>query len=189
MDDGLGGTFVEVVGFTTPYTLNSFLITSTINSGRNYSVRYRVANVHGWSDFSPVTLIRAATVPSIPVGEPETSIPSVETNVHITWTAPTSTGGSGIVISAYIIQVMLKDGSYVTVCDGTDPQVVSSTACTLPALSFIHPPFSFIQGDKIKARVAAVNEIGSSEFSVVSSTTIASVQTTPHKPTSLIQVN
>lgn len=49
MDDGLGGTFVEVVGFTAPYTLNSFLITSNVVSGRNYQLRYRAKNDHGWS--------------------------------------------------------------------------------------------------------------------------------------------
>ncbi len=36
MDDGLGGSFVEVVGYTNPYSLNSFLITANVVSGRNY---------------------------------------------------------------------------------------------------------------------------------------------------------
>lgn len=42
MDDGQGGTFVEMVGYTTAYSLNSFLITATIVSGRNYALQYRV---------------------------------------------------------------------------------------------------------------------------------------------------
>ena len=36
MDDGLGGSFVEAVGFTNPYSLNSFLITANVVSGRTY---------------------------------------------------------------------------------------------------------------------------------------------------------
>lgn len=55
MDDGLGGSFVEVVGFTDPYSLNSFLITANIVSGRNYAFKYRAFNVHGWSDFSSIS--------------------------------------------------------------------------------------------------------------------------------------
>lgn len=44
IDDGMGGNFVEVVGFTTPYTQNSVLVTSGIQSGNNYRLRYRVHN-------------------------------------------------------------------------------------------------------------------------------------------------
>jgi hypothetical protein len=53
IDDGLGGNFLEVVGFTSYYSLNSILISSNINSGFTYKLRYRAHNVHGWSDFSP----------------------------------------------------------------------------------------------------------------------------------------
>jgi hypothetical protein len=122
MDDGLGGSFVEVIGYTTPFALNSFLITFDIVSGRNYALKYRAQNVHGWSpDFSPITYILAATVPAIPVGEPQTSIADTEVNVRISWQAPTSTGGTGVVINSYVIEVQLKDGTYQQVCDGTDP--------------------------------------------------------------------
>lgn len=57
MDDGNGGSFSEVVGYTTPYTLNSYLITSGIVSGANYRVMYRAANVHGFGAFSNIAVI------------------------------------------------------------------------------------------------------------------------------------
>jgi len=63
IDDGASGTFLEVVGFTTYYTLNSILVSSNINSGLTYRLRYRAHNVQGWSDFSPEASIIAATIP------------------------------------------------------------------------------------------------------------------------------
>jgi hypothetical protein len=60
---------VEVVGFTTPYTMNSIIITSGITSGVTYRLKYRDHNALGWSDFSPVAQILAATVPTA-VAEP-----------------------------------------------------------------------------------------------------------------------
>ena len=41
MDDGNGNAFSEVVGFTTPYTLNSKVITAGITSGLTYRFKYR----------------------------------------------------------------------------------------------------------------------------------------------------
>ena len=70
MDDGAGGDFNEVVGFTELNTLNSILITSNVGSGKTYRFRYRAKNIHGWGDYSEVSYILAATVPSSPVGEP-----------------------------------------------------------------------------------------------------------------------
>ena len=37
MNDGAAGAFAEVVGFTTPFTLNSILITTNIASGSKYN--------------------------------------------------------------------------------------------------------------------------------------------------------
>jgi hypothetical protein len=64
IDDGAGGAFVEVDGFTSPYTLNSITITDQITSGLTYTLRYRAHNIHGWGDFSNEVEILAATIPS-----------------------------------------------------------------------------------------------------------------------------
>lgn len=63
IDDGMGGNFVEVVGFTTYYTLNSILVTSGINSGFTYRLRYRAHNAQGWGQYSPIGQVLAATIP------------------------------------------------------------------------------------------------------------------------------
>lgn len=67
IDDGNGGSFVEVVGFTTFYTLNSILVTSGISSGQTYRLRYRAHNAQGWGPYSPIGTILAATIPSAPL--------------------------------------------------------------------------------------------------------------------------
>lgn len=110
MDDGLGGNFVEKVGFSAAYTLNSILITSNIASGRTYRCQYRAQNIHGWGDFSDVTEILAATIPSVPVGEPETSIDIAETRVKLQWQAPSNLGGDGVPLTAYRVEILLADG-------------------------------------------------------------------------------
>ena len=73
MDDGAGGTFSEVVGFSTDFTLNSYQVTTGITSGATYKVQYRAKNVHGWGPFSSTTDIVAASIPDAP-GTPTTSI-------------------------------------------------------------------------------------------------------------------
>lgn len=42
IDDGLSGEFVSVQGFTTNSLLKTATITSGINKGRDYRLRYRV---------------------------------------------------------------------------------------------------------------------------------------------------
>lgn len=107
MDDGLGGQFNEVVGFTTPYTLNSRIITSNIDSGRQYRFRYRAQNIHGFGDFSPETTILSATIPDEPAGEPQTIIEPASTLVTLDWNAPASTGGDSIQIIEYKVFIAL----------------------------------------------------------------------------------
>jgi hypothetical protein len=78
----MGGNFVEVVGFTTPYTLNSIFVTSGIQSGKTYRLRYRAHNSQGWSDYSPIGYILAATIPG-QSSQPSTQVAGV--NVVISW--------------------------------------------------------------------------------------------------------
>lgn len=57
IDDGKGGDFKPVVGFTNVYLLNDFAITDNIEKGTIYRLRYRVRNAIGWSDYSPIAYI------------------------------------------------------------------------------------------------------------------------------------
>ena len=78
-------------------------------------------------------------------------MPGVPTNVQtstsgadvvISWTTPTSTGGTGIALTGYVIEVLTSDGvTYQgipsTECDGTDSTVISGASClTIDMLIF-----------------------------------------------------
>lgn len=67
MDDGIGGDFSSLVGFEHDSLETIFTVTQAMNqritSGAIFRFRYRVRNVNGWSLFSPITHVKAATVP------------------------------------------------------------------------------------------------------------------------------
>ena len=123
VDDGASGAFMEVIGYTEPYTLNSLLIDDNIQSGLTYRVRYRAHNVHGWSDFSPTLLILAATVPG-PTGEPQSEIEG--TDLKMTWSEPIETGGAGVTITSYRVDLLLKTSEFATIC------TTAEVFCLLP---------------------------------------------------------
>lgn len=59
-----GGAFVEVAqALLSPVVATNAIIAS----GVNLSVRYRAKNVHGWSLYSDISNILAATVPTPPL--------------------------------------------------------------------------------------------------------------------------
>ncbi len=67
MDNGQNGDFISVAGDINNISLvRSFTITQGIVKGYTYRFRYRVQNIIGWTVFSPVTYILAASVPQKP---------------------------------------------------------------------------------------------------------------------------
>jgi hypothetical protein len=40
---------------------------ANLTTGLTYRVKYRAANINGWSDWSPIGFIQTATVPSAPI--------------------------------------------------------------------------------------------------------------------------
>jgi hypothetical protein len=178
VDDGAGGSFNVLAGgspTSDPYTLNSKIVTTAIISGASYRARYRAYNVHGWGDYSPEGTITAATIPTA-TSEPALSI--VGTGVEISWTEPSDTGGDGIPIVAYKIELLLTDGTYkedLVDCDGTDSTIVSTLSCSIPMATLTSTDailgFSYAQADEVAARVTATNAIGEGAVGALSSTT------------------
>ena len=66
IDDGQGGSFTKLVGFSSNSLLTSYTVTSGIEKGFEYRLRYRVKNAIGWSGYSPISFILAANVPDAP---------------------------------------------------------------------------------------------------------------------------
>jgi hypothetical protein len=191
VDDGLGGAFLSVVGndpINNPYTLNSALVTTAIISGRSYRARYKAYNVHGWSSTSPEVTIIAATVPGMPA-EPTLTIDS--TNVRISWSNPTNTGGDGIAITAVRVEIRLPDGTTYqeepVACNGATSAIVSATQCDIPMSTFTTATASgglgFAQAQEITARITVSNSIGFGPTGPVATSSTVIAQLVPHQPT------
>jgi hypothetical protein len=66
IDDGLGGSFVELKGLIVPsLTLIGTKATGVIAS-RYYRVKYRAANAVGFGSYSDIAYILAASIPITP---------------------------------------------------------------------------------------------------------------------------
>jgi hypothetical protein len=85
IDDGFGGSFVELQG----YTLNSLSMTAYkitgVVSGQLYRLRYRALNEIGFGPYSDIAYILTATVPYNPTPVTTTIVGS---NVVISWKMP-----------------------------------------------------------------------------------------------------
>jgi hypothetical protein len=115
--------------------LNSILVSSNINSGFTYKLKYRAHNVQGWSGFSPEVSIIAATIPGV-IDEPQTIIEG--TDVKLSWQLPDNTGGAAVAITNYLVEVKLSDESFSTACETAD------LYCSLAMSLFEVEPYLFV---------------------------------------------
>jgi hypothetical protein len=131
MDSGSG--FVPIIGDPVNQLSLTYTHSSGILSGQTYSLRYRVRNIYGFSTgYSPVVQILAATIPDSPASI--TTANSAD-NVLISWIAPVNTGGTGVLITAYKIEILKKDGVTYAIsssCDGSLAGIVAALQCTVP---------------------------------------------------------
>ena len=88
MDDNNDNVFEQVAtGLTTTARTQS-----SLTEGNTYQFRVRARNAVGFSPYSTVFSILAATVPSKPAS-PTTTLSGDSTQVVIDWTAPADSGG------------------------------------------------------------------------------------------------
>lgn len=142
-------------GFTTFSDGTSTATTATVTGLTNSTVYYfKVAAVNsvGTSAYSAVSSGVTPDVASAPTG---LTVSSGPTGMNVSWTAPTSTGGSAI--TDYVIQYTTSAGySYVTFSDGTS----TATYTTITGL---------IAGSTYYIRVAAVTSLATGTYSSESS--------------------
>ena len=169
IDDGLGGSFIDVSGLS-PYDLTtSRIMTSGIIVGRLYRTRYRAINIKGFSGYSPIGYIEASQVPSQP-SSPIVTL--VGTNIVISWTLPYNGGNLITLIEVYI------QSSSGTFLNDTTTQISNSIT---KSMSTIISTYSLAQGSSIVAQVRMKNNNGYSSFSA-SSTNNPLVEVAPLKP-------
>lgn len=105
-DEGLAqaswSIYSVVSSTTTQVTIDS------LTSGATYAFRYRSQNIHGWSaSYSPVLEVVAMTVPG-QVDQVTTAMSG--SDVVLSWEEP-FTGGQGVLITSYIIQLQDSTGA------------------------------------------------------------------------------
>jgi titin len=145
-----GASWTRFTDATSPAT--SATVTGLTN-GTAYIFRVAAVNSAGTGGFSAnSSSLTPATKPSAPTGVSGTA---GNTQVSLSWAAPTSNGG--LPVTDYVLQRSADGGSnWTTVSDG----VSTSTSVTITSLT---------NGIPYLFRVAAVNVIGTGSFSAASS--------------------
>jgi hypothetical protein len=110
-----------LIGSTTDSLESTYTVMNNITTGIMYRFRYRSRNVNGWSGFSPITYITAATVPLPP---PAPTVALVDnTMVKLALTYSSDDGGSSIIehklyiaagISTSLVTLVTYNGSSLT---------------------------------------------------------------------------
>lgn len=161
IDDGEGGDFVELQGYTSESTSLTATLTS-VTAGNNYRVKYRAKNPIGYSDYSSVSYIEASSLPETPAAP---AIVISGTNAEITWALPYNSGSE---ITSATILIKQSDNSFsedTTNCDGSDSTIFKNKACSVPLTTLGASPYSLAYGASIIATVKVTNGKGDSSTS------------------------
>lgn len=110
---GSGTTFTSKFGSVSQPALGTSFLDTGLQSGQFYTYRYFGVNRQGDGAISDETQILAATVPDAP-SQPTVSYLSLKYTVD--WTSP-FTGGTGVALTAYSIEVKSKSGTFLTNAD------------------------------------------------------------------------
>ena len=177
-NSGSGTIFTPLT--TSPNLSLSFALSTGVNSGSSYLIRYRVQNLFGFSDYSDNLTIIAATAPSQIISAVTSN---QTTNIFISWTPPSSNGSP---IIAYRIKIRQSNGTMLenTIdCNGTNSNIISNSSCSIPMTSLINSPYSLTLGSIVIVTVEALNLVGYSPASVPNSSG-GQIKTAPLAPTS-----
>ena len=113
-------------------TETSYKYTDGITAGATYSFRVRARNSVGFSEYSPVLPIIAATTPEAsPTDLASNNKKTTETTVPLTWTAPSVAKDGGSPILDYTVEQKNETtGNYTVVESG-----IKTTSCTISNLT------------------------------------------------------
>lgn len=150
--------------------------------GATYLFRYRVENIYGASPYSNSQARVAAEVPAQP-DQPLTR--NTLTSVTVEWTLAFNGGAR---VTGFIVEMQASSGEWweeQTYCNArNDYATIVNRLCVIPMSVLEAAPFNLDQGAQVVARVAAVNQMGTSLVSEPSAQKVAVVQTKPHRPPS-----
>eukprot|EP00698_Gefionella_okellyi_P025351 TRINITY_DN9247_c0_g1_i2.p1 TRINITY_DN9247_c0_g1~~TRINITY_DN9247_c0_g1_i2.p1 ORF type:complete len:792 (-),score=165.34 TRINITY_DN9247_c0_g1_i2:881-3256(-) len=153
--------------YNQPRGLGTSTTISGLTAGLSYTFTLSIVNLAGSTAGTPVTVITVVTAPSTPA-TPTVTDRTTE-SIAVSWTAPSSNGGSAI--TSYTLQQATATGSFSTVFTGN-------------ALSFNSTGLT--HNTTYRYQVAATNgaSLTSSFSSIVTATTVAIIPpTVPGAPT------
>ena len=165
IDDGIGGTFTTFAGGQTNY-LNLYAVATTnIIKGETYRVRYRARNVNGWSDYSDIAYILAASPPDAPPSAP-LYVTSTDTSITLLLTFSISNNGAPITSH----KLYMDSGSLTSLFSQVSAYNGQDSQYTVTALT---------KGLTYRFYLTAVNSKGESEQSNEARYTAGSPPVTP----------
>jgi hypothetical protein len=161
-----------LIGYTSDSLETTYTKAYNITQGTMYRFRYRCRNVNGWSSYSPITYIAAATIPV----RPPAPVFSTATATSITLNLFPSTDSRGSSITSY--ELWKNAGGTSTLYSITSYDGYSSTATITTSA-----PDSLVAGSIYKFKYRALNDYGASDFSDEVNAGVTSFPTTPTAPT------
>jgi hypothetical protein len=154
MDNGKGGSFISLIGGAANSLETTYTTEVNINKGGLYRFRYRSKNINGWSDWSPITNVRAATIPVRPPAP--TFLTATASSITLGLSQSLNSRGSDITHYELFRNTGGTSNSYIIVST-YDGQSNSHILTTL--LDFI------AAGSIYKFKYRAINSYGPSDFS------------------------
>lgn len=151
MDDGRNGDFKKLVGFTSNSLLTTYTITSGIQKGYEYRLRYRVKNAVGWSGYSPISFIIAANAPDTPPKPTFNKFEAVSGIDTLFITLHPSLGSGGSPITGYRLERYNTTSNQFDDLDIISPNSMSYNTTSSDPI-----------GTTYRFRVIAINDIGES---------------------------
>lgn len=172
MDDGNGGNFQSMTGYTVP-NLMPYYTANSLTRGLTYRFRYRAKNVNGWGSLSNVISILAADAPEAP---PVPTLTSVSSTQIVLQLYPSTNNGGAVVSDYHLYRNTGTPGSalsevtnYVFSTDGFSMTLVYTTE-------------AMTQGKYYQFCATAENTIGESECSGIVTFPTSDIPTTPNAP-------
>ena len=148
---------------------NNFMTVTGLSSGTTYNFKVAARNNSGTSAYSSSVSTITLSVSDAPTNLSATDVQTTE--VSLSWTSPGNNGGASI--TDYAIQYQTTLGSWIIFNDG----ISTNTTTTVTGLS--DDTLYFF-------KVAAINSVGTSNYTSAVSTTTSVAATVPDAPNTLI---
>lgn len=169
IDDGFGNNYQSIAGYDTKTMQTTYTI-NNLEESRTYRLRYRVLNLVGWSQYSPVFYALVATVPVAP--PTPVLVSATDSQISLQFGESLHNGGSEI--TGY---ELWRDSGYGTAFLKVDSYTDNSLAHTVSQ--------GLVAGEIYTFKYRSQNIIGYSDFSVEVRLAVTLPPTKPDVPTKI----